>query len=96
MLEEKSFKGNELIRAEYQFLIRHQTSDNFIIGETVFLVSNPEVPLIVHSIKNNTVLVYWYANNEIQFSEFPPQCVLQYKYRPLLVHYKTNFNICLN
>lgn len=96
MLNEASFKGSDLVKTEYQFLIRHQTSNNFIIGEKVFLKSNPEVILIVHSTKNNKVLVYWYANTEIQFAEFPPECVLQYKYRPLLTHSKTSFNICLN
>lgn len=97
MLHENSFNNNDLVKVEYQFLISHKLSKNFNIGEKIFLKSNPEIIMTVHSIKNNMVLCYWYDNNyEMQFSEFPPECVLQYKYRVLLLHSKTNANICLN
>lgn len=96
MLNEKKFNSDELVKVEYQFLIKHETPENFNIGEKVFLKSNPEIVLLVHSIKNDKVLCYWYSNGEIQFSEFPPECVLQYKYRVLLSHSKINANICLN
>jgi len=93
--ENNNFDFNDLELVDYQYKITHNSTNIFNIGEEVFLKSNPEIKLIVYSINKKEITTIRYIKNEIDLNSFPPQCLLQYKYRGLL-KYKNKFNICLN
>jgi len=87
---------NNLKLQNWQYTIRHTDVNNFIRGEKVFLKSNPECPMTVHKVNLKSVTTKWYAaNNEIQICEFPPECILQYKYAGMIT-YRKNIHINLN
>ncbi len=93
---EGKFNVDDLIKAEWQYDICHSLSECFVIGEKVFLKSNPEVSMTVHSLYDESVICYWDSiDGQIQLSEFPYQCILQYKFRPLRIYYD-KYKICLN
>jgi len=95
-MEEGIFKNEELILCDWNYTIKHDNVNCFNIGEKVFLKSNPEILMKVHSVNKNTVTTIWFNKlNEIQFNEFPPECILQYKYAGLLI-YKQKYSISLN
>jgi len=54
--------------------------------------------IVVHS-KNentNTIICIWKdRNDEIQICELPPECLLQYQLRVLMI-YDNKYKICLN
>jgi len=87
----KRFPSRLLKVEDWQYSVIHKDVTCFRLGEKVFLKSNPEYPMMVSSLKEDTVVV---ARGLNQY-EFPPECLLQYKCRPLL-EYKGIFDICLN
>lgn len=96
MINKEIFNTNDLIKAKWQYDIRHQSSKCFTLGEKVFLKSNPEILMTVHSLYDESVICYWCSiDGQIQLSEFPYQCVLQYKFRSLRIYYD-KYKICLN
>lgn len=93
MLNRGTFKPNELRPVEYQHTIRHTSTNSFEVGEKIFLKSNPEYPLEVIELTDKKVIAKWCHGEEVD--EFPPECVLQYRYIALLT-YKKKYFICLN
>lgn len=87
----KFFKINELKLNELQYMITHDFTLNFNVGDIVFLKSNPEIPLKVFDIDMDFV----YCKNKNKFSKHKPQMLLHYKYASLL-KYKKEWNITLN
>ena len=95
-MEEGIFKHNDLILCDWQYTIKHTNVNYFVQGEKVFLKSNPENLMTVHSINKRNITTIWYTIlNEMQMCEFPPECILQYKYAGLLT-YQKKFYINLN
>ncbi len=90
------FNVDDLIKAEWQYYIRHFSSECFVMGEQVFLKSNPEVLMTVHSLYDESVICCWRSiDGQIQLSEFSCQCILHYKFRQLRIYYD-KYKICLN
>lgn len=95
-MNEGVFKKSDLRICDWQYSIRHEKVNNFVIGETVFLKSNPEHPMSVHLINEDNITTIWKTKtNKIEVCEFPPESILQYSYAGLLI-YKEKYNICLN
>jgi len=95
-MEEETFGVDDLNKCDDQYLIRHTKTNCFSAGETVFLKSNPEYLMTVHSLSENDVVCTWKSmDGQLQLALFPPECILQYKYR-CLVECKEKFKICLN
>ncbi len=95
-MEEGVFREVNLNKCNYQFLIRHAKTNCFSVGEVVFLKSNIENPMTIHLINNNDIVCTWKSmDEELQFASFKPECILQYRYRCLVV-WKGKFQICLN
>ena len=93
----KRFHSDDLQLVDWLHTVRHHNTDNFKRGDRVFLKSNPECALHVYFIGPDKVSVMWYDNNGIlQFAEFPPECILQYKYAGLMVYRRSNIKISLN
>lgn len=101
-------KLKDLVMCDWQFWVRHKSKNLFKIGEIVFLKSNPEVPLIVYSLKTTNysgrysgeldegVICSWKSKDgEQQFYSFPFECILQYKYA-CFVEYREKYKFCLN
>jgi len=90
------FKQDDLGLCDWQYTIRHTDVNFFVCGEKVFLKSNPEHLMTVHSINKKTITTIWYTKtNEMQLNEFPPECILQYKYAGL-VTYRQKLCVSLN
>ena len=70
------FNKKDLFLCDLQYSVRHTNTDKFELGETVFLKSNPETPMIVLEITEEKIFT--------DFSDYPPECVLQYKYASLM------------
>lgn len=94
-MREKIFKAKDLRLCDFQYEVRHTDINNFSEGEKVFLKSNPEHPMTVHSVDGNITCIWYSTNEELQICSFPPECLLQYKYAGLLT-WKKKFSICLN
>ncbi len=95
-MKNRVFKRKDLNICDWQYTIRHTNTNSFMCGEKVFLKSNPEHSMIVYSINNNNIITSWYnIYNELQLCEFPPECILQYKYAGFLT-YQDRFHINLN
>lgn len=91
------FKYSELRKCNLQYKINHHCGLIFKIGETVFLKSNPEIPMRVDKVEVSKVHVSWEAvgTRDRQKTTFPPECLLHYKDAGLLV-YNDEFDVCLN
>jgi DNA-directed RNA polymerase subunit RPC12/RpoP len=90
------FKKEDLRLCDAQYTIRHMDVNCFVCGEKVFLKSNPEHPMTVHSVNKSTITTIWYTKtNEMQLCEFPPECILQYKYAGLIT-YRQKLCVSLN
>ena len=88
-MEDGIFKQEDLRLCDWQYTIRHDNVNSFVHGEKVFLKSNPEHPMTVHSVNEKSITTIWYnIYNEIQLCEFPPECILQYKYAALKTYRK--------
>jgi len=97
-MEEGIFKRKDLEICDWQYIITHTNVNSFVIGEKVFLKSNPEHSMSVHSINENEGIIttIWYIkSNEMQLGEFMPHSILQYKYAGLLT-YREKFYVSLN
>lgn len=95
-MEDRIFKQDDLIPSDWQYVIRHTDVNCFVCGEKVFLKSNSEHQMTIHSINESTITTFWYSKtNEIQFCDFPPECILQYKYAGLL-SYRQKVFVSLN
>jgi hypothetical protein len=91
----ESFNESELGKCEWQYQVVHQTTEKFKSGELVFLKSNPECPMKVLLINPKEVLCIPVNGKNIY--NFPPQCLLQYRYAGLETDGKGNgFKISLN
>lgn len=90
---EGCFKEGDLVSCDFQYEIRHTNINCFKIGEEVFLKSNPEISMKVcgFSEDNKQILALFDYSTEA----FPPECLLQYKYRSLLI-WRKKHKICLN
>lgn len=95
-MEEGIFRLDDLSKCDYQYLIRHRKTNCFSVGEMVFLKSNPEHSMTIHLLNENDVICTWESmDGQFRIKSFPPECILQYKYRGL-VKWKEKFKICLN
>jgi hypothetical protein len=95
-MKDRIFKQDDFRLSDWQYTIRHTDVQNFVCGERVFLKSNPELTMIVHSVNKKNITTRWYnIYNEIQLEEFPPESILQYKYVALLT-YRRKFFLSLN
>lgn len=83
------FKQDDLRICDWQYTIKHTSTNAFVCGEKVFLKSNPEHPMTVHSVNEKSITTIWYnIYNEMQLCRFPPECILQYKYATLKTYQK--------
>ena len=74
-----------------QYTIRHKNTNNFLYGEKVFLRSNPEIEMKVRSVGTNTIHTKWQIRSgKVTTNNFPPECILQYRYAELICHIKEN------
>lgn len=90
------FNADDLQICNWQYTVRHTSVDCFVIGELVFLKSNPECPMTVTSMTDKRVSTNWYSlDGKLQTCDFPPECILQYKYAGLQT-YKLNTNVNFN
>lgn len=90
------FNFNDVRSCDRQYKIRHTDTNEFKIGEQVFLKAYPEFPMIVKDIRNNKIICECedvYGN--ISLESFPPECILQYKYNCLEV-WKKKYDICIS
>jgi len=87
----KVFRKEDLELCDFQYQIISKDVNDFEIGEEVFLKSNPEYPLKVYSIGKKEVNIGEYTSSY----SFPPHCILQYRYRALLV-WRRKYKICMN
>ena len=91
-----SFNVNELRLCDMQYKMRHINVNNFNEGEKVFLKSNPEHEMTVFNINKGTITVISENDEgEISLIEFPPECILQYRFAGLMV-WKNLYELCLN
>ena len=88
-----SFSEDSLIPCEWQYSINQERSEQFIVGESVFLKSNPEYAMTVHAINKETVSV---MSKNGQIYDFPPQCILQYTFAAFRCDFERKLFICLN
>jgi len=96
MINEGWFKCNDLRLCDWQYAVRHESTDCFNIGETVFLKSNPESPMEVVKKKDEHLVCEWHSKDGIlQTCEYYPQTILQYKFAGLK-KFKREFDICIN
>jgi len=93
---EGTFHQDDLNLSDWQYAIRWHNTSEFKIGETVFLKSNPDQPMIICNIGEETITTVWKNNHNFsQTSVFPPECILQYKYASLLIA-KRFIHVCIN
>jgi len=85
------FNEDNLELSDWQYYVKYEFTLNFVIGDKVFLKSNPEIILEVMDIDNDNVYCE-YDNKKIGFS---PQVLLHIKYAGLKIYKKTHI-ICLN
>lgn len=95
MINDEVFNEGNLGLVAWQYQIRHEDTVMFAVGELVFLKSNPEMPLTVKEVCSNDVVVCWLHEGVEQSCEFPPECILQYRFAALKV-YKQKFAVCFN
>jgi hypothetical protein len=82
-------KEDDLEACDWQYTVRHTDVNCFDQGEKVFLKSNPEHQMIVHSVNKGTITTIWHTkSNKAQTYKFYPECILQYKYAGLLTYRK--------
>jgi len=93
MYKNEKFKADDLILCDFQYQIIHRDTNCFKIGERVFLKSNPEVPMNVHSIDEYTQKVI--CDHDGDLLPFKPECILQYEYSIFMIG-KRKFPVCLN
>jgi hypothetical protein len=95
-MNSNTFGSSEINLCDWQYTIRHSDTSSFVCGEKVFLKSNPELPMIIHSMEDNQVMTTWKdTSGNKRCHNFKPECVLQYKYAPLMTVRKI-FSVCLN
>lgn len=79
-----------------QHTIKWKKTSDFKINEKVFLKSNINLILNVCDLDESDVTVTWLdKENKRQYTKFPPECILQYKYAGLIT-YQNRFKISLN
>ena len=88
-----AFKAEDLKLCDFQYEIKHNSIDDFKVGEEVFLKSNPETPMKVYGFSEDKKSVLT-SMGDNKYS-FPPECLLQYKYAGLLIA-KRKHKICLD
>lgn len=92
-MKEEDFNLN---LCNWQYTIKYHDTSSFVRGEQVFLKSNPEHLMIICDITRDKITTTWKtAYGDTQYYEFPPECILQYKYAGLITGIKT-FSISLN
>ena len=91
--KEETFKEEDLVLCDFQYEIKHTDVNCFKIGEEVFLKSNPERPMKVYGFSEDNKQVLTLFDYSIEV--FLPECLLQYKYRTLLI-WRKKYKICLN
>lgn len=95
-MKKSKFNQKDLVACDFQHTVRHKDVNCFIPGERVFLKSNPEHVMWVHSVMKNSITTVWHTGrNKIRTCNFPPECILQYRYAGLLI-YKNKFYMSLN
>jgi len=94
--EDNELENDYLIPQVWQYTIRHHSPWSFQRGEKVFLTCCPDVPLTVLDFFEGHIKVYWYSTEkEFLVSSYPPECLLQYRWRPLITYIR-KYNVCLN
>lgn len=92
----KGINENDLTRCDFQYQVRHIDTNCFKISETVFLKSNPDVPLIIKGIfKDHVNCCLLKEKRYEEVIAFAPESILQYKYAGLLI-WKDKYKICIN
>ena len=95
-MNEERFNADDLSKCSFQYSVRHNDVNLFKVGESVFLKSNPEHKMLVAKLNCDDVSVKWFDNSgNVQICNFPPECILQYKYSALKT-FKDKFDVCLN
>lgn len=90
------FSKDDLMPLDWQYSVSHDKASCFKAGEAVFLKSNPNIKLTVHSANEATVTIIFQSESDrLQIHEFPPQCLLQYRYAGLLT-YNRKYSVSLN
>lgn len=84
MNKKKSYRSKDLRLCIEQYTIKHDSVDEFKVGEEVFLKSNPEHVMSVLNLGDDMVGCVWFNNGEVHKCTFPPECILQYKYAGLI------------
>ena len=99
MMNYAAFNEDDLKLTDFQYEIKHTDVNCFKEKEEVFLKSNPEVSMKVFGISkmfNHVLVLVKNTNGGLdQIHSFPPECLLQYKYRALL-KWKQKYSICIN
>lgn len=91
MVNSGCFRKDELEVSDYQYLISHDTTLKFRIGDIVFLKSSPGVPLEV--VDMDTIDIHCKYDEGV--ITVKPQMILHYEHAGLLV-YKKEHIISLN
>lgn len=91
MFENRNFKKEELKVSDLQYLVSHDTTLKFKIGDIVFLKSSPEIPLEVVDVNMKKV----YCKFDRGIIKLYPQMILHYKDAGLMV-FKKEYIISLN
>jgi len=95
-MKNHSFNQDDLRHHHTQYKIRNKSIKDFEIGESVFLKSNPELPMIISRFKDDMVVCEWKTKGgESQSSTFNIHTILQYRYAGLVV-YNQKYEFCLN
>ncbi len=79
---------NDLIICDLQYSVIHKNVSCFKLWEKVFLKSNPEFEMTVCSIGDSITVSYVNEKNTIYWTDFPPECLLQYKFAGLVTYNK--------
>lgn len=91
MVNSGFFRRDELKLCDYQYLISHDTTLKFKIGDIVFLKSSPDVPLEIVDMDTKNI----HCKYDEGIITVKPQMILHYEHAGLLL-YKKEHIISLN
>lgn len=83
---------SELKKELHQYYVVHNCTNNFSIGDEVFLKSNPEVSMVVIGVNLGKLICRWDDDN---MREFSPQTLLHYRDASYMVLGGSYF-VCFN
>ncbi len=95
-MHRRIFPAHELKLSTWQYTIKFTFPYDFHIGQSVFLRSNPNVPLIVDSIDKEFVICKLKSNSNDELIFCKPQIILPYEFANLMTSSCKRFNVNLN